>query len=90
MQQSLTSVEPRDRPSPIDFGVAYQARVALESIRLAIKHIERVAQGSEQVREVSLLMQDALDRVDELDSQFQTRSRIRVLPRSANGTESGA
>ena len=89
IRQSLTAVEPRGRPSPIDFEVAYQARVALDRIRFAIKHIEQFAQSSEQVREVSLQLLDALDRLDELDRHFQTRSRMGVLTTSANGTEGG-
>jgi hypothetical protein len=89
-RQGLTPLETRERPSPIDFEVAYQTRVALGRIRFAIKHIERLAQCSEQVREVSLQLLDALDRLDELDRHFQTRSRLRVLSKSANGTVGGA
>jgi hypothetical protein len=89
MRQSLTAVELRSRPSPIDFEGAYHARVALDRIRFAIKHIEQFAQSSEQVCEVSLQLLDALDRLDELDRHFQTRSRMGVLTTSANGTEGG-
>ena len=89
IRQSLTAVEPHGGPSPIDFELAYQARVALDRVRFAIKHIEQFAQCSEQVREISLQLLDALDRLEELDRQFQTRSRMGVLSRSANGAEVG-
>jgi hypothetical protein len=89
-REGLTPLETRERPSAIDFEVAYQTRVALGRIRFAIKHIERLAQCSEQVREVSLQLLDALDRLDELDRHFQTRSRLGVLSKSANGTVGGA
>ena len=43
IRQGLTLLEPRDHPSPIDFQVAYQTRIALDRIKFAIKHIERLA-----------------------------------------------
>jgi hypothetical protein len=89
-RQPLTAVEPRLRPSPIDFEMAYQARVASDRIRFAIKHLEQFAQSSEQVREVSLQLLDALGRLAEVDRDFQTRSRMGVLSKCANGTEGGA
>jgi hypothetical protein len=90
IRQGITSVESCGRPSRIDFEVAYQARVAGDRIRFAIKHLEQFAKNSEQVREASLQLLDALDRLDELDRHFQTRSRIGVLTTTANGTEGGA
>jgi hypothetical protein len=89
IRQGLTPVEPCDRPSPMHFEMAYQARVASDRIRFAIKHLEQFARGSEPAREISLQLLDALDRLEELDRQFQTRSRIGVLSRSANGTDVG-
>jgi hypothetical protein len=90
MQQDLTPVKPCDRPSPIHFEMAYQARVASDRIRFAIKRLEQFARGSEPAREVSLQLLDALDRLEELDRRFQTRSRMGILSRGANGTEDGA
>jgi hypothetical protein len=75
VRQGLTPAEPCDRPSPIHFEMAYQARVASDRIRFAIKHLEQFARGSEQAREVSLQLLDALDRLEELDRQFQYLSR---------------
>jgi len=63
--------------------MAYQARVAIDRIKFAIKHVEQFAQSSAIVCEVSLQLLDALDRLDELDRQ--TRSRKAIRPRCANG-----
>jgi hypothetical protein len=69
------------------FEMAYQARVACDRIRFAIKHLEQFARGSEPAREVSLQLLDALDRLEELDRQFQTRSRMGILSGRGNGIE---
>ena len=63
--------EPQGRPSPIEFEMAYQARVAGDRIRFAIKYIEQSTQCSELVREVSLQLLDALNRFDELTATFK-------------------
>lgn len=70
-RQGLTPVEPRDRPSPIEFEMAYQARVAIDRIRFAIKHTEQFARQSDRSREVGLQLLDALDRLEALDRHFQ-------------------
>jgi hypothetical protein len=88
IRQGVTPVEPCTRPSSFEFEVAYQARVASDRIRFAIKHIEQLAQGSALVCEVGLQLLDALDRLDELDGQFQTRSRMAIHSRCASGMES--
>ena len=90
IRQCLTPVEPGGRPSLIEFEMAYQARVSGDRIRFAIKHIERFAQCWEQMREVCLHLLDALDRLNEVDRQFQTRSRMAGHPRCANGMEGEA
>ena len=90
IRHGLTPVELRDQPSPMHFEMAYQARVACDRIRFAIKHLEQFAQGSEPEREVSLQLLDALNRLEELDRQFQTRSRMSIRSKGTNGTEGGA
>lgn len=90
IRQGLTPVELCDRPSPLHFEIAYQSRVACDRIRFAIKHLEQFARGSEPAREVSLQLLDALNRLEELDLQFQTRSRTGIRSKGANGTEGGA
>ena len=87
IRQGPISIEPRGGPSPIEFEMAYQARVAGARIRFAIKHIEQFAHSSEVVREVSLQLLDALDRLDESDRHFQSRTRMGALSRIANGSE---
>ena len=60
VRQGLTPVEPRDHPSPIEFEMAYQARVAIDRIRFAIKHTEQFARQTDRSREVGLQLLDAL------------------------------
>ncbi len=87
VRQGLTPVEPRDRPSPIEFEMAYQARVAIDRIRFAIKHTEQFARQTDRSREVGLQLLDALDRLEALDRNFQARSRIGSLQRNGSGTD---
>jgi len=87
IRHGLTPIEVCDRPSPLHFEMAYQARVACDRIRFAIKHLEQFAQGSEPAREVSLQLLDALNRLEELGRQLQTRSRMGILSGRANGME---
>lgn len=86
MQDILETIEAevRSRPSPIEFEMAYQARVASERIRFAIKHTEAFAAPCTQLREANLQLLDALDRLESLDRRFQIRSRTN-LNRNGNG-----
>jgi hypothetical protein len=70
--------EAHSRPSPIEFEMAYQARVAMDRIRFAIKHADQFSQPSDQMREASLQLLEALGRLEYLDRRFQVRSRIRT------------
>src|ERR1039457_2530657 len=76
--------EAHSRPSPMEFEMAYQARVAMDRIRFAIKHADQFSQPSDQMREASLQLLEALDRLEYLDRRFQVRSRIRTGSQSAN------
>ena len=78
MHQVLETIEAevRSRPSPIEFEMAYQARVAIDRIRFAIKHTEQFARPCLHLRDANLQLLDALDRLDSLDRRFQVRSRI--------------
>ena len=86
MQDILETIEAevRSRPSPMEFEMAYQARVVSERIRFAIKHTELFAAPCAQLREANLQLLDALDRLDSLDRRFQLRSRVN-LNRNGNG-----
>lgn len=87
VRQGQAPVEPRDHPSPIEFEMAYQARVAIDRIRFAIKHTEQFARQTDRSREVGLQLLDALDRLEALDRHFQARSRIGSLQRNGSGTD---
>ena len=71
------------RPTPMEFEMAYQARVAIDRIRFAIKHTERFAPGTDQMQDVCVQLLDALHRLEAVDRRFQVRSRL------AQGTEAG-
>jgi hypothetical protein len=67
--------EVQSRPTPTEFEMAYQARVAIDRIRFAIKHTEQFGPRTDQMREAGLQLLDALDRLQAVDRRFQTRSR---------------
>jgi len=77
MHQILEQIEAdvQSRPSPIEFEMAYQARVAIDRIRFAIKHTEQFAPRTDPVREAGLQLLDALERLEAVDRKFQQRSR---------------
>jgi hypothetical protein len=76
-------------PSAIEFEMAYQARVAIDRIRFAIKHTEIFGAYSDQTREVGLQLLDALQRLEAIDRQFQRRSRNSLYSR-ISGTTNGS
>ena len=59
--------EAHSRPSPMEYEMAYQARVAMDRIRFAIKHGNEFSQPSEQMREACLQLLEALERLEYLD-----------------------
>ncbi len=79
MHQILETIEEEvnSRPSAIEFEMAYQARVAIDRIRFAIKHTEQFCPKSDPVREAGLQLLDALQRLETVDRCFQERSRVR-------------
>lgn len=79
MHQIIETIEEEvsSRPSPIEFEMAYQARVAIDRIRFAIKHTEQFCPKSDALREAGLQLLDALERLETVDRRFQQRSRIR-------------
>ena len=68
------------RPSAIEFEMAYQARIAIDRIRFAIKHTEQFGPRSDQIREAGLQLLDALQRLEMVDRRFQERSRSGTKP----------
>jgi hypothetical protein len=77
--------EVQSKPSAIEFEMAYQARVAIDRIKFAIRHVEQFSKPWIHMREAGLQLLDALDRLESLDRRFQIRSRIAV---DRNGTAS--
>ena len=81
--QTLES-EGRVRPSGIDFELAYQARVAMDRIRFAIRQTEAFGSHSDQVREAGLQLLDALNRLESVDRRFQNLFTGQVDARAEN------
>src|SRR5438876_3719514 len=67
----------RFRPSPIEFEMAYQIRVAIDRIRFAIKATDQFAHHPGQLQEVRLQLLDALDRLESAERGFQRRFRTK-------------
>jgi hypothetical protein len=84
--------EAHSRPSATEFEMAYQVRVAIDRIKFAIRHAEQFAHPSDTMREASLQLLDALERLEALDRRFQGRSRMRGVHQNgmerANGSGS--
>lgn len=79
MHQILEQIEAdvQSRPSPIEFEMAYQARVAIDRIKFAIKHTEQFGPRTDTIREAGIQLLDALERLESVDRRFQQRSRFR-------------
>lgn len=65
----------RSRPSGMEFEMAYQAHIAIERIRFAIKQTEQAGGRAEQIREAGMQLLDALDRLESVERRFQQRSQ---------------
>jgi|SRR6185437_4499373 len=85
MQQIVEVIEAeiRSRPSGVEFEMAYQARIAIDRIKFAIRHTEQFSKPCIHMREAGLQLLDALERLESLDRRFQVRSRCAV---DRNGT----
>ena len=71
----MIEAETQARPSGMEFEMAYQARVAIDRIKLAVKQSEQAGNRPDEIREVGLLLLDALDRLQSVERRFQLRSR---------------
>lgn len=77
-QEIFALIEARSQARPttaMEFEMAYQARVAMDRIRFAIKHAEQFGPQTEPMREAGLQLLDALQRLETVDRRFQARSR---------------
>ena len=82
-----TEANVQSRPSAMEFKMAYQARVAIDRIKFAIKHTEQFSERCIHMREAGLQMLDALERLESLDRRFQFRSRLTGGQRDESHTE---
>jgi hypothetical protein len=78
------------RPSATEFEMAYQARVAIDRIKFAIKHAEQFTVPSDGMREAGLQLLDALERLEVLDRRFQVRSRMASGHRNGRERSNGS
>jgi hypothetical protein len=63
-------------PTPMEFEMAYEARIAIDRIKFAIKHTEHFGPPTDPMREAGLQLLDALQRLEGVDRRFQARSRV--------------
>jgi hypothetical protein len=75
---AIVEAKVRSTPSPTEFEMAYQKRVAVDRIRFAIQTTEQPGHTPEQIREAGLQLLDALDRLESAERSFQIRFRSRV------------
>jgi len=75
---AIVEAKVRSTPSPTEFEMAYQMRVAMDCIRFAIKTAEQADHTPEQIREAGLQLLDALDRLESAERSFQIRFRFRA------------
>ena len=80
----LIECDAHARPSPIEFEMAYQARVAMDRIRFAIKQTEQFGPHADQMREAGIQLLEALQRLEKVDRRFQVRSRAGSGPPRGN------
>jgi hypothetical protein len=59
----------------MEFEMAYQSRVAIDRIKFAIRHTEQFGPQTDEMREASFQLLDALHRLELADRKFQERSR---------------
>ena len=62
--------------------MAYQARVAIDRIKFAIKHAEQFAVPCDAMREAGLQLLDALERLEALDRGMHPSGETRGKRRS--------
>ena len=69
----LIEAEVQCRPTPFEFELAYQARIAIDRIRFAIKQTEQANGRAEFVGEAAMQLLDALERLDSVERRFPER-----------------
>ena len=89
MQEVLEVIEAEahSRPTPFEFELAYQARVAIDRLKFAIKHAEQFCPRSNPLHEAGLQLLDAPGRLESVERRFQQRSRSMPVDRKLRRTE---
>jgi hypothetical protein len=89
LHQFLESVQAkaRSRSSGLEFEMAYQARIAIDRIKLAVRRTEQADSRGDHIREAGLLLLEALDRLQSVERRFQLRSRYTALRSEENESE---
>ena len=82
--KQIIDAKAQQQPTPMEFELAYQARVAMDRIRFAIKHTEQFAPRTDPMQEAGLQLLDALQRLETAERRFQERSQMNAEP--ASGT----
>jgi hypothetical protein len=75
--RQIIDAKAQQQPTPMEFELAYQARVAMDRIRFAIKHTEQFGSHTEPMQEAGLQLLDALERLESAERRFQERFRER-------------
>jgi len=83
--KQIIDAKAQAQPTPMEYELAYQARVAMDRIRFAIKHTEQFAPHTDPMQEAGLQLLDALERLETAERRFQERSRTEPYSRW-NGT----
>lgn len=73
--KQIIDAKAQQQPTPMEFELAYQARVAMDRIRFAIRHAEQFAPQTDPMQEAALQLLDALQRLETAERRFQERSR---------------
>lgn len=71
--RQIIEAKAQAQPTPMEFELAYQARVAIDRIRFAIRHTEQFAPQSDPMQEANLQLLDALERLESAERHFQRR-----------------
>lgn len=78
MRQIAETIEAdvQSGPSATEFEMAYQARIAIDRIKFAIRHADQFGKPCDAMREAGMQLLDARQRLESLDRRFQARSGI--------------
>ena len=83
---AIIDAKAQAQPTPMEFELAYQARVAMDRIRFAIKHAEQFAPQTDEMQEVGLQLLDAFARLESAERNFQRRVRLRAFELTSGRT----